>query len=294
MENSLVNKKINVVPIIRNSWLPKGHDGQFLFSGKYIELEVKMDANTGYLKDPLLDVTKATKEKIVEAFALEGISDLNIHKRDNNFWTDTKRTVKIDRNGLLLDLSDPIEFVKYRQLCGYTDNYISPSWEERNNKLTYKFSFRDEDTVVENNAITEIDKIAAYTKFGMMQSNINDMYDFLLVYYYSTKKDRDYFPSLSWNIEKYLDKIGTLIEKDVNKFVTIIQDKNYKYKVLIYKGLNLGLLEFVNKNKYQVVGTDNPLGTLEDTIIYLSDKKNNQEYLELKAKVEQKSRQSKV
>jgi len=117
---------------------------------------------------------------------------------------------------------------------------------------------------------------------------IETLYDKLFVRNKSEKKD--------FSEMEHVPQMGDciLIEKDVNKFVTIIQDKNYKYKVLIYKGLNLGLLEFVNKNKYQVVGTDNPLGTLEDTIIYLSDKKNNQEYLELKAKVEQKSRQSKI
>lgn len=293
MENCLVNKKVNVVPIIRDGkWLPKGHDGNFLFSGTAIELEVKMDPKTGMI-DPLYGVTENTKKEIVEAFALDSLKDLNVHKKENNFWTDRKRTVKIDKNGLWLDLSNPVDFLRYRILCGYTDNFIAPSWEERKNRLTYVFAFKDEDTVMEISAISEKDKIAAYTKFGQMQTNVYDMYDFLLVYYY-IGKNKDMFPHFSWSTEKYLDKIGGIIEKNLEKFITIIQDKNYKYKVLIYRALNLGYLEIVSKNKYQVKGSDTPIGILEDTIKYYTDKKNNQEYLTLKAKVEEKAREAKV
>jgi hypothetical protein len=294
MENCICNKKVQLVPIVRDSgWLDKGHDGKFLFSGAMIELDLKKDAQSGYLIDPLRNVTDKDKKKIVDAFALESLKDLSVHKKENNFWLDKQRKLRLDRNGMIFDLSNPIEFVHYCIACTYTDNFIAESWEERKNKLTYKFAFKDEDTVIESSAFTEKDKMKAYTKFGQMQTNERDMFDFLMVYHYKFKK-KDMFPHYSWTVEKFIDTIGKVVEDDIKGFLKIIEDTNYKYRVLIYNALNQGLMEIVSKYKFQLKGSDRPIGSIEETIAYFSDSKNNEEYMVLKANVESKLRAVKV
>jgi len=294
MENSLCNKKVQIVPVIRDSsWLDKGNDGKFLFSNAQIELELKREPKTGHYIDPLKGVDDKTKDKIVEAFALDSVKDLSVNKKVDNFWLDKQRKVMLNKNGMYLDLSNPIEFVQYRLLCTYTETFIASSWAEVKNKQTYRFAFKDEDEVIDNAALTEKDRMKAYTKFGAMQTDEHKMHEFLIIYFFTTKK-KDTFPSHTWKAGKFIDVIGKIIDEDIKTFIKVVEDTNYKYKALIYNGYDQGILELVDKHKYQVKGSDHPIGTIEETVKYFSDKKNNEEYMELKAKVESKLRAVKV
>lgn len=280
--NCLMNKKIEIVPIERDgAWLKKGDVGHFLFSGAFIELDIKRESDKGLI-DPLQGCEKDTIQQIINYYALENGKDLSIHKKENNFWKDKK--LRIDKNGITLDLSVPSDFIKYRIALGYTKILISPTWKERNNKLTYKFALKDVDEVIDTSAMEEKDRIKAYKYFGKLESNDIDMYDYLLTYYYITR-DKEYYPNITWKRDKFIDKIGKIIDKDIKKFNSILDDPKYKIRTLIYNAIVAGELKVV-QGKYQYPKADAPIGDIGQAVEYFADTKNNEEYLVLKTKVE--------
>lgn len=269
----LVDKKVKVTPIIRgNSWLHKGHDGEFMYTGCKYSYCLPYDLKRGKLYNLLNKEEQTFFEN--ELFLKPG--DLSIYKKEDNFWH--KFRVDVDKNGISLDLSDVIDNLRFRLLSICPS--IATSWSNRFNSGEFKFALVDNDVEIEDRVKIKDKRKKAYKFLGSIENNWDKMYDFLKVFGRkpASNASKDF---LQTEIDKIIEDNSSL-----DSLISIIEDKNYEIKVFIEKALQSKALNKTGKTQYSLPGGDVVGSTLENTIEYLLDPKNQDIYLTVKAQIE--------
>ena len=280
IKSPLKNKKVLVVPIKRKGrWLPDNHEASFLFKHSYLSLVVPKNSSTGELKDPLTEDERKWFESSASGLALEK-NDLSIYRKDDNFWT--KFRVKLDKNVLQLDLSNPMDYIRYKVLLVNSD-VIAPTSGDKFNKATYRFALAEEGYNNIEKAKSAGNKSEAYKTFGRMMDSPTKMKDFLNVYR-STRPGQGDVPNNAKK-EFLISEIEKIVEEDITGFLGVVNDPNYDTKLLIYKALTARALERE--------GTDFTLpgGTVigknyQEVITFFDNPTNSEEVLKIKARIE--------
>lgn len=268
----LLNKRVDVKPIIRNnSWLGKGHDGEFMYTGTFKGFCVPMDKNTGQLKHFLNKEEQKFFEK--EMQLEEGA--LSFYDKNNEFWS--RFVVKLDKNGITLDLNNVLDNLKWRMLLA-NNRKIAPSAETRFELPTYEFMIVDRDYEVEERVKKSSKIKEAYRAFGKLEVSETKMKDFLRVY---GKR-----PSPNATREFLISEIDRIIEADTEGFLSITEDQNYELKLFIEDALDAKALIKSGKTGYALPGGD-IIGTSQAAAItWLKDPRNSEEKLTIQAKVD--------
>lgn len=291
---SLPNTKVHLKPVLRKGvWLPEGHSGHFMYDNTSIVIQVPLDRFTGRLKNPL------TREEQLFFENESGLDfkpgDLNPYKKTDNFWADFRIKIRksdnivTDKTVLItLDLSDPLQYLEYKVLLLNTvpdGGIIAPSWEERESSGTYRI-------VLVHEGQQHIDKIKradkmklAYKYLSKIDKSEEAMFDFLTIYYLENAKSKR--PSVNSGKDFYYSEIQDLIDNDLDGVIDIIEDvSNYDYKLLVHRGLKIGVLKMVAGNKLETIdGT--PIGnSLYQAVQWFKDDRHQDEYLRLKNQIE--------
>ena len=243
-----------------------------------IILTVPVLSSTGTYKNVL---TKDEKKFLEEFMGLE-YDALSIYKKKDNYWDNF--IVRLTKQGIVLDLSDPNDYVKYKVLKANND-IIADSLETLRDKPrpTYKFymTVEDEETAIANDNMTAIMK--CYKEFGKYESD----YDTLkcVVELIEGKP-------LSSNVK--LDaikaKVNTLIQERTKEFLKTITDDYLSEIVLLKKALASGVV--TKRGDYYYLASDNrPLcNNNENPVLsvaarYISLPKNQELRLLIEAKI---------
>ena len=246
VKSCLVNKKVYVKFIPKN-YMGIANPKHILYGGmaenSVIILTVPVLSSTGTYKNVL---TKDEKKFLEEFMGLE-YDALSIYKKKDNYWDNF--IVRLTKQGIVLDLSDPNDYVKYKVLKANND-IIADSLETLRDKPrpTYKFymTVEDEETAIANDNMTAIMK--CYKEFGKYESD----YDTLkcVVELIEGKP-------LSSNIK--LDaikaKVNTLIQERTKEFLKTITDDYLSEIVLIKKALASGVI--AKRGDYYYLASDN-------------------------------------
>lgn len=211
---------------------------------------------------------------------------LSIYDRKNKFWDEY--VVTISHEGLVLDLSNVADLLKYKVLKA-NSHKIASSWGARNDDGRYRFAF------VENGAEDiEINKVQhkkqkAYVFMNMIEDSNDKMIDVLNVL--GKKVDRLKGVStdfLKAEIYKIIDDVTPNGEFSMlDKFVDIATDKDFEYRVLIDKALQAKGIARIGKNGYRLFKGDEEIA--EDTkemITWLKNPKNQIKVEAIRAQVE--------
>lgn len=271
---SLPNKEVKVVPVIRagRSHLPKGHDGEFMFTGCKAGYVVPIDAKRGQLVNPLTEDERIYLEKALSM--KEG--ELSIYRKDkDNFWKSFR--VTLDKEPKVLRLSDPMDYITYKVLLVVPE--VAPTWEKRFDSGEYKFAMVESGYEEREQAKVADIKRKAYGYFNEIEGNREKMIDVLTVY---GKK-----PSSGASKDFLVSAIDSIVSNPstVGKFIAIMEDKHFEKRLFIENCIEAGALTRV-KTKYSLPGGDTIGNTLDEAIEYLSNKKNSEVYGMLKATVE--------
>ena len=273
---------IKVLPIKRSSdWLPENADSAFMNTGAKIEYVVPRSGRSGHLIDPLGDLTEDQKAVIAKQLGFKDPEALNVMKANKeNYWIN--RPVIIDKNGLILDLSNVADFVNFK-ILEVNAEVISPTWEERYAKGTYKFAlvFEEEESKIKNLKIDT--KKEAYMMFGKIDGSVKKLSDFLWIYYLTNKEAKR--PPNNPSIDYLKQEVGRILEERPGEFMSILSDPNFETKSLIQKAINIGLIQKEGM-MFKIFGEETSKNTLEELTAYLLDERNNNIRISLIGKIE--------
>ena len=213
-----------------------------------------------------------------EFFEKELGCDLNpTLKQEENFWrTDRRGRVVLTKEGAELDLSQPLDMLKYLILLS-NKNLICPSYDERTLKATYEFMMVDEAKVIVKNLEEASVKADAYVKFAEIIA--------------SKKATIGFIKSLGRTIpasatEDWLKgEILKVIDNDAKYFLEIVNHPQYKERIFVQEAIEAGAIIRKGDKRYTL---DNgaELGDLTDTVNYLLNPDNQEVKLRVKAKIE--------
>lgn len=268
--NNVVNdigKLVHVKPINRYSWLPDGHDGQTRYTGcaEFLCIQINIDTralNTGLTADDEKRLEKALK------------LDVGTLSRFNfDYWGDYKKTIRIPKEGIVLNLDNPSDELTYLNLLAHSKVANSEQEKFENPEYEYVMTTPQKEAEVKNTVNKK--KREAYKVFGKMSTS-----ESIDVLKYAGKKTDN-----SHTIDMIESSIAEIIERDPQDFLDIVNDPDFKMKVFVKDCIGIKAL-VLRGTRYTINGGDSIGNTLIQAIEYLNDPINQDIYLDLKAKLE--------
>jgi hypothetical protein len=280
-KNFLEDRKVKLIAVPRAGAMinDPDHIGYFMYNDtkKSFCLPKSISRRTLY---PLLN--EAEKEFFEKKLDL----DLNIYKKEDNFWHTFRVEVTKDdgfmKNGYTFDLSDPMDNLKVRLLR--IQEEVAPSWEERFDRGEYKFALVDvgHEDVMRVSKATKNEK--AYKHLSKISGSADLLYDFLSIYSLQNPKAKR--PSAEATRDSLYSQAQELIENDIKGFLEISEDEDYDIKLLVHRAIGVGA---INKN-YTTREFFMPEGkylgnNLDATISALRSPEYQEDFLRIKAVV---------
>lgn len=269
----LPNRKVILLPVPRDGQMftdPK-HKGYFMFEGTKKRFVLPIDVRRNTLVPILTDAERKFFEELL------GL-DLNFFKPRDNFWHTFEVVVSKDdsfmESGLLLDLSNPMDNLRWRVLK--VQPSVAPSWEDRYESGEYQFALRDAGYTEETRAKKAEVMQKAYRHFSKMDS-ASKMFEFLSIYWMDKAKAKR--PPEGADIEVYTGLIQEIIDNDVHGFIELCEDSKADMKLLVLKAFKYGIIVKKSLAGDFETADGKYLGkTLEDTVTNLASAELN-EYL---------------
>jgi hypothetical protein len=256
----LPQKKIEIRPNIKATAFIKdvNHLASFLAPRAKKIYVTPIDRSTQRFKQLLTEDETVYLEKVMHR-------DLSIYSRDYNFWAEFQ--VILGKDPVILNLSDPVDFIKYKVLLANKQEICS---DERllKSKLTYMYVLKDLDEAVFRDALESDFEEKVWSLFGDLKKDRIKMLDFLRL---SGRKVSDTASDafLISEIKKHYIKSSS---DNMKYFVNTLTSEDFDLNVTISKSINYRVIE-KNRNKYIFQGEQ--IGSsLSQLLSYLKDSKN--------------------
>jgi hypothetical protein len=284
----LENRKVKVQPVEAGAkWanlLVRGEERKkdaHLFNKAKRSFQVPKPRQGGIVK--LLDNYEANytpqfpNEKLTQQGFFEKIlgTDLNPLKDENNFWKHNKKSrVTITKDGLLLDLSDPMDMIHYMILCA--QDVICVTYE---NRFIGNFDFVivDENKIVSKKIEASQAKANAYSRLAEVLASDQKMINFVK----ATGKHVPARVTTEW----LKDQVITNLDNSHTGFLNIVEDTYFEDKVFVYDAVKVGGIIKKSSNNY-ALDNGKDLGTLNDTIHYFRDPEHQELKLRITSQIE--------
>jgi hypothetical protein len=279
---SLPQKKITVEPIFRSSgWInDPEHEAFFLCGTSTINFSAPRDRVTGEMICPLTEEERA----FFENKELSGMSfekgELSPYRKDNNYWLSKEAKVRLNKDKVELDLSNPYHYIRYKILLVNTD-LVAPSPDKAMAKKSYKYMIVEENYQMAKR-LNKTEKLKeAYKFYGKIEDSIDEMETFLKIY----GKKVPSTASKTW----LQDKISEIMETDLDGFLQLAANKDRNVRLFVDECVTHGIIIREN-HKYFLQGgeklsfkTDLPL--IDNVVKFLTAPVNSDLYLELQERL---------
>jgi hypothetical protein len=213
-----------------------------------------------------------------EFFEKELGADLNPTLEANkNFWrTDKRGRVYLTKEGLTLNLSLPLDMLKYKILLS-NKTLISPSYDDRILKATYEFMIVDENKLnVQKLAEAEVEA-NAYVKYAEVTNSKASTIGFI-------KSLGRAIPATA--TEQWLKiEVLNVLKKDPQYFLDIVNHPMYNERIFVQESVEAGAVLRKGEKRYTL---DNgvELGDLTDVVNYFANPENQEVKMRIKAKID--------
>ena len=210
---------------------------------------------------------------------------LSIYNKHDNFWDDSNEhglgSVTLHKQNNYLDLSDPIDYIKYKVLLANKD-YICPSLQELEDrpKATYQFVIINENAETQMNLSKNDAKREGYIRYGKVSEDADTLRTILEIL---TGRPVG-MAKLDFLQAKTMDEI----EKDPRRFISIIKDELLPCKVLVKRAVEAGILTRRNDLYYyegQPMCENGEDSTLTNAARYVSNIKRQELKYSLEARL---------
>lgn len=249
------------------------HVAFFKLEGAFDMFTVAMSRN-GTLKNPFTD---AEKDYLTEVLQLDS-KELSVYTA-NSFLR--LQNIRLGKDPVKLDLSQPDDFIKYKILLTNTDK-VAPSVKDVRKKGTYKYYIeREADVTSVNKEKGDINK-TAWKEYGKMEENKGKLAAFLKVYSRVMGQPAKKIDK-STKLDFLQGQVSAIIEANTKQFAEIVDNPNYDTILLIAEAVEKGIIVAKGTNYFLKGGTDKLGSSLIETVSYLNNAMNQ----ELKLTIEQ-------
>lgn len=273
---------VQIKPVIRErAFFPKGHDGEFMFTGTVKGYQLPYSNNTnGYVK--IFDSQR--EQEAFEILMNKDRGSMSINNRDNPFWLKFK--VEITKDGKVLDLSLVNHALQYKVLMANSTR-IAPDWASRH-KPGIEFALVDDTQLREaDNHRADITEKAMDFFIKVRKSN-SKMFNVLrLLEKMPPKESIDKTDFLKTEILKVIDQkeVGKKGIKGISDFIKIMEDPRFENKVLIYDAMDINEIKLLN-GMFKITATDTIMGkSIEQAAEFLDLLQNQEEKILLQQRV---------
>jgi hypothetical protein len=265
LENFMPEDKVLYLKPIKKArglFLDSNNPEAFLFGNSRIKFSLPRDRQ-GNLINPFKSKSEqAWLEKQLDA-------DMNIYKKmTENYWA--KYKLVLGKEKRKLDLNNPKDYLDYI-VARTLDKYIATNGKSGTYTRTQIYELVEEDHENEVKASKADKTKEAYMLFGKLEAKgKEEMLNFLKVYGKRVDKNS--------KIEYLKATIDTIIQEDMDKFISLAKDQDFTIKLLIEDAVQVGVLIKSNR-EYLLPGGDKlaPEGlkaTIDVATKYLKDKSN--------------------
>ena len=234
-------------------------------------------------------LTKNEKDFLEKAMGLEP-NALNVYRKTDNFWDDSNPQgigrVTLHKQDNYLDLSNPVDYIKYKILLANKDQIASSIQElEERPKATYQFVIISENAEAKSNLSKMDATMQCYTEYGAIRDDKDTLRVIIETF---DKRPQSQQVKLDW----LQGKVNEYIQRDPRRFLQIITDPLLPAKVLIKRCIEAGLISWRN-NLYYLKQDGSPLcelgedSTLNNAARYISSLKNQELKYMLEAKLKE-------
>jgi len=273
---------IQVKPVIRErAFFPKGHDGEFMYTGVIKSYQLPYSNNTrSYVK--VFDTQE--EQEAFEVLMNKERGSLSIFNRESPFWL--KYTVDVTKDGKVLDLSLVAHCLEHKLLQACTHR-IAQDWSTRH-KPGMDFALVNDTQLREaDNHRADITEKAMDFFIKIRKSN-SKMFNVLrLLEKMPPKESIDKTDFLKTEILKVIDQkeVGKKNIKNINDFITIMNDARFENKVLIYDAMDINEIKLLN-GMFKITATDTIMGkSIEQAAEWLDLLQNQEEKILLQQRV---------
>lgn len=282
--NCLTNEKVIVRFVPRENAMA-GNNPRHAVYGGMADTSTRIYVVPQLRSGQLIDVLTKSEKAFLENFMGMEDNALSVHKTERNFWKNFK--VILHKQDNVLDLSQPMDFIKYKVLKANT-NLIAPDLQTLQDypKATYDFVLiKDSENV--NAGLTKMDaKKRAYSIYGKIENDKGSMRVIIEALTRRPVADTSSRNELAVQIDK-------LIDSNVKEFLRVAEDPLLPTKVLIRDGIEAGVIANRDGRLYlRDVNGDMPLcnngePTMSVAATYLNEPKHSETKLLIEAKVNQ-------
>lgn len=233
---------------------------------------------------PVDVLTKQEKDYLEDVLGYEK-NALSVHKKKDNFWSNFM--VRLNKQDNIFDLSNPLDYIKYKVLLANTD-IIASSLDVLHDrpKATYEFVVLHENEEAKANKKKVNTNIEAYKELGKIEDDKDKL---RVIVETATGKPI----SAATKLDVLTDKIDKLITADAKLFLRVAKDPMLDTKVLLRLGVECGAV--ILRNGLYYTSENEPMcekgdATLSVAAAYLNLPKNQQLKLSIEAKINKENK----
>lgn len=243
--NCLKNEKVKVEYIKRTTGLVKDFNhilGGGLADSASISYTVPLTASGTYAR-----VLDENERKCLEEVLQLDDNSLSVYRTQNNFWENF--SVTIPKNGKLLSLSDPNDYIAYKVLLANHD-FVAPSKQELEQapKATYRFVLVSENDSIDDESKALTNTMKAYEILGGLKDDFDKLKFIVQELNKKTLSNRVKLDFLQGEIYR-------IIRRDPQAFIKVADDKYLSTKVLIMNSVIKGTIN--KKGDYYYLASNN-------------------------------------
>lgn len=260
---SLPKRRVKVIPIKRNNpmALNSKSENNFLYGTAHRRYTLPL-RSSGNLVDPFgSDEERAFIEK--ELVMEKG--SLSVNKREKNFWKEDFKGVVLTKEEIVLDLSNPNDYLKYRVLLT-NKQFIAPDEDSIKKSPEFQYAIVDlgyEDAQGANKADQLTD---AALEFASIRNDRESLADALYLLNPGMRVAPD--ASLEW----IKGQVSNHMTKDPVKFLRTLRDPQAKTRILLARAIHAKAIT-IDRGVYRT--SDRIIGiNLDAAIAYLNEPVN--------------------
>ena len=277
----LTKKTIRVKPVVReNKWqglLEAKRRDAFMYNSSKRTFCLPISSRTGQLIGILDDTTLVTTpqypgKQVTEKQFFEALLHRSLDfyaKKEENFWmTDKISRITIRKDGLELNLNDPIDAIRYRILIA-NKAQIAPDKESARMIPTYEFYLEDSNEKLELEAEFANRKLYAFSLFSKMQDDQFKLANLLKV----AGRGVNNRATLAW----LKGEVYKFLEEDPERFTLTIEDPLFEDKAFVLDAVKCGALLRKGQDEY-ALDTGTILGNIHAAVAWLNSPENSAMY----------------